>query len=563
MKLVLYLILFGLGWYSTSTSAQDLIERTQLGVTMDVSRQSSSVAYSESQSLKHVGPYQVVNPFELAPDSRRSTVDQYIDGQVMLDLPGGTLPRLMKTMKDGVSLRIPVAPDREVELDLVEVFPLNSAFEGTISDGRKFTILDYPARFYRGAIKGIPNSFAAITIADGMFRGLIGDDYGNYVLSELNNSDREFILYNDKKLKMERTFACGVEDAPYDDEMQQILHLTEPIVNNNRIGDCIDVMVEMEEDFYDDWNNVTSANNFIYALFNEAAMLYNNENISITLKDIIMWTTTDPYTSTDMCNSTTNDLLDEYADERQNGFNGRLAHLITSRNAGGGCAFIDVLCSNWTSPSSSSNHAVSSGMSTSVIAFPTYSWNVMVFAHEMGHNVGSRHTHACVWNGNNTAIDGCATTEGSCSQPPIPAGGGTIMSYCHQQSVGINFNLGFGTQPGNVLRAETYGASCNLDCGNISQCPREIYLDGNVQSDTYYADRKVEMGGTVLSGRSVNLRCDIGSIIWNPGFRVNNGGSLSADQAACTAALDGNESNKPQQATMNTEISSEAQSFNK
>jgi hypothetical protein len=70
-------------------------------------------------------------------------------------------------------------------------------------------------------------------------------------------------------------------------------------------------------------------------------------------------------------------------------------------------------------------------------------------AHEMGHSFGSRHTHACVWNGNNTAIDGCGPAagygyEGSCSGAPIPSIGGTIMSYCHLTSTGINFNNGFG-----------------------------------------------------------------------------------------------------------------------
>ena len=53
---------------------------------------------------------------------------------------------------------------------------------------------------------------------------------------------------------------------------------------------------------------------------------------------------------------------------------------------------------------------------------PTYSWTVMVFTHEMGHLMGSRHTHACVWNGNNTQIDGCYTPEGTCPRVGYPGG---------------------------------------------------------------------------------------------------------------------------------------------
>ena len=59
----------------------------------------------------------------------------------------------------------------------------------------------------------------------------------------------------------------------------------------------------------------------------------------------------------------------------------------------------------------SNNNVCYSGLANnSVITVPTYSWNVMVITHEMGHLMGSNHTHACVWNGNNTAIDGCAAT---------------------------------------------------------------------------------------------------------------------------------------------------------
>ena len=525
------ILLFLLG--TSFIKGQDLIERTQRGMILDEVPGEKTMAYLESQSMKRQKAYEVIRPFQLAEFSKRQSVQQYVDGHVMLDIPKGMLPRLMKSMDDAINLRIPVDQQHEIELDLVEVFPLSSDFVGHLSDGRTFTKLDYPVRFYRGAIVGVPNSFAAVTVADNMFRALVGDDYGNYVLAELDGKDDEFVLYNDRKLKMENNFSCGVESAPYEDEVQDLLRSPTRVDHMTRGDDCVEVMVEMEEDFYDDWNNVTSANNFIYSLFNEVAMLYNNENISIALKDVIMWTTPDPYTNTDLCSST-NDLLDEFADERQNNYNGRLAHLITSRNVGGGCAFVDVLCHTYTNSLTKSQHAVSGGMSTSVTAFPTYSWNVMVFTHEMGHNLGSRHTHACVWNGNNTAIDGCSTPD-PCANPGIPAGGGTIMSYCHQQAVGINFNLGFGTQPGNLIRGEVAGASCTLDCGTQSGCPRYIYLDGNIDADTYYADIKAEVGGTVSNGVNVQVRSE-GNTELNPGFRVNNGGIFGADYATCTAA---------------------------
>ena len=108
---------------------------------------------------------------------------------------------------------------------------------------------------------------------------------------------------------------------------------------------------------------------------------------------------------------------------------------------------------------------------------PTYSWTVEVITHELGHLMGSPHTHACVWNGNNTAIDNCASSaQGSsaqgysCRTTPltIPTEGGTIMSYCHLVSgVGINLSNGFGIQPANRILAAVNGGSClSTDCVN-------------------------------------------------------------------------------------------------
>src|SRR5690606_2449176 len=86
----------------------------------------------------------------------------------------------------------------------------------------------------------------------------------------------------------------------------------------------------------------------------------------------------------------------------------------------------------------------------------------MAMTHEMGHGFGSPHTHACAWNGNNTAIDGCGPAAGyseGCTGP-IPPEGGTIMSYCHLTGVGINFTLGFGDQPAALIRNTIDSKDC-------------------------------------------------------------------------------------------------------
>src|SRR5204863_5563551 len=48
---------------------------------------------------------------------------------------------------------------------------------------------------------------------------------------------------------------------------------------------------------------------------------------------------------------------------------------------------------------------------------------------------------------------------------PSSSVGGTIMSYCHLISAGINFANGFGPQPKTVIINSINGASCLTNCG--------------------------------------------------------------------------------------------------
>jgi hypothetical protein len=138
---------------------------------------------------------------------------------------------------------------------------------------------------------------------------------------------------------------------------------------------------------------------------------------------------------------------------------------------------------------------------------------VMVITHEMGHLMGSNHTHACVWNGNNTAIDGCAAVEGDCARPGNPPTGGTIMSYCHLQGVGINFNKGFGPQPTAVILNKIANAGSCLDEEEIDNPPVAVckstyvvQLDSNGEASITFEDID---GGSFDNEEIVEMSIDI------------------------------------------------------
>ena len=101
-----------------------------------------------------------------------------------------------------------------------------------------------------------------------------------------------------------------------------------------------------------------------------------------------------------------------------------VAHMLSGQGLGGGIAYVSAICTGY-------GYAVSGNLGGS---FPLpiedhngNNWDLMVVAHETGHNCGTSHTHDY-----SPPIDGCGL--GDCSE----AWGGTIMSYCHTCSGGMS-----------------------------------------------------------------------------------------------------------------------------
>jgi len=419
----------------------------------------------------------------------------------------------------------------ETQLDLVKVSDAFYNFTITTSNGQNIS----PNRnnlHYRGTIRGEVHSIVALSFFEDEVVGIVTTSAGNFNLSRVKNTE-QLILYNERNLKVNKGFNCEtVDDAlnPYDPEI-----LFKESKSSIITGECVRVYLETDHDMYLNLSSSTvNVENFTTGLFNQLATLYENENIETTLSEIFIWVTPDNYGS-----GVSSGLVNFVAARPT--FDGDVAQLLSYRtgntdpnnlsNAGGRANGIGGLCIVGNSSLSPHSHT---SLFPDYENFPVFSRQVKVVTHEMGHNLGSRHTHACVWNGNGTAIDGCAdATEGNCPVPGYPSGGGTIMSYCDRQSVGINFNLGFGQQPGNLIRDRVANATCLGTCVN---CPSDLTITETVNPgtpDIQEAQNTVTALNIINS--NANAEYDAGiSVKMTAGFHARANSTFRAYIDGCT-----------------------------
>jgi metallopeptidase family M12-like protein len=371
-----------------------------------------------------------------------------------------------------LSLPHPSGKVGSVDLELTKVNIFADRFTVATSSTGGRTVDYQESAHYRGVVKGLPGSLATLSVIGDEVVGMYSTpEQGNFVLGRLggDNPDNSHILYSEADLKAQNPHTCEMKD---DDTSIPQLDLEGPAPQV--AGGCVRIYVEADHDLFLNKGSVTNTVNYITAFFNQSATLFANDNIAVSLSQVFVWDTPSPYSG-----SSSGTLLSQFQSFR-NSFNGDLGHLVALRGGGGIAAGFNAFCN-----SNTDARQCFSGINPTFSNVPTYSWTVEVFTHEMGHLMGSRHTHACVWNGNNTPIDGCSTPEGGCARPGIPANGGTIMSYCHLTSAGINFTNGFGPQPGSLIRSRITSAPCIVaGCGGGGGGGTELITNGGFESGT-------------------------------------------------------------------------------
>lgn len=402
-----------------------------------------------TEKKQNDSPTQETSLFSIYSGSKIDVSKELVSA-TFLELNYSTLNRLVEQRNQSLTLTLPLSETKTITLELHQSKVMSDNF--ILSTDKKESVKYIPGVYYQGVVTNQQKSIAGISLFDNNVMGVFTLNGENYVLGlwedKKNINKNIYILFKESDIKHPKEFKCATNDAL--EFVQKNKSGGNPTVQSNN---CIKIYFECDYQMLLDKGTVNDVTNYVTGFFNIVQQLYLTELINTEISQIYVWTTTDPY----VANATSNDYLNDFQATRTT-FNGNVAHLLTTRPLGiGGLAYLDIICDP-------ANAYAFSNIENTYQPYPNYSNTILVVTHELGHNFGSKHTHWCGWPGG--AIDDCYATEGGCAGGATPpANGGTIMSYCHL-SIGTILSNGFGTLPGNAIRAAYNSASCLTGCNS-------------------------------------------------------------------------------------------------
>lgn len=407
-------------------------------------------------------PFSVLNVVQKAADNNLNKV---VANATIATIKANVVNDIVSNKYQNIELAIPY----NGKIVTVDLYQVNLLAEGFHIDTDKQKNISYQKGvYYRGIVKGDYTSIVSFNFFNNELNGIISNnELSNLVVGKLDkaNNKTDYIIYADANLKVLNDSQCSLK-------VDESVAVDLPMDSNKSVTSarCVTVYFEIDYDLFTNNNNsTTNTSNWMTSVFNNVQTLYNNDGITVALKSIYIWTSLDPY---DGIGTTSTAYLYKFNEVRPV-FDGDVGQLvgIDAGGLGGVAVVTNGLCSQ--------DNFSYSDVNIGYLTVPTYSWTVEVITHEFGHLLGSPHTHRCIWNGNNTAIDNCAgvalgtSAEGySCmtTPPTVPSTTekGTIMSYCHLVSgVGISFSNGFGSQPAARILSAVNGSTClSTDCIN-------------------------------------------------------------------------------------------------
>lgn len=366
------------------------------------------------------------------------------------------IDRLLEEKPARITIEVPYVGG-SIFLDLYRV-EISTGTVRVMTDGGEF-FPEGTGLHYRGKIMGIEASTGAFSFFANEVAGVISSaQLGDLVVGRMRGSDDagSHVIYAAHDLSATFPMVCDVRsDGSELDELNE----QNGSVRSDR---CIRIYYELSDNVYaDNGSDLAATTNWITAIHNIIATLFANDGITVSMSEVFIWTTPMPFPM--MSPQSDMNAFMQY----RTAYNGDVAFCVNTGGAAG-AAHLASLC---TIPYAGSN------ISIYYEDLPLYSFTVSNIAHEIGHVLGSPHTHDCTWNGNNTQIDDCGNQQGWLPPGPCydeaspiipPLGEGTIMSYCPGALA-----AGFGQQPSQRMLAHIAQTGClGTDC--ITSCTPSV-----------------------------------------------------------------------------------------
>ena len=356
----------------------------------------------------------------------------------------------------GTFFDVPLGPALDVDLELATIDPFEADAEVEISSRdvdaatplkrRLASDVDRGAHFV-GVVRGHSNSHVFLSASAAGTYGYVEFDGRTFIISsgpfgsrtgiasyELTALPPEFV----ESLLEPQALNCATAEP------------SEPILASEGglagTPPCRQIRIawETDQEFLALFGgDTTAATGYVGTLAAALTSIYTRDvNARLSVRYLRLWSSTDPWTATST--STQLEEFSGYWQLQMGSITRDLAHFLSGRNLGGGVAYLPGICNG------GYNYGVSANLDgffpTPLVDNNGQNWDIIVVAHELGHNFGAPHTHSYV-----PPLDGCGLSPQDCAV--ATADEGTIMSYCHLCSGGVqNIKLQF--HPSNIQSME-------------------------------------------------------------------------------------------------------------
>lgn len=316
-------------------------------------------------------------------------------------------------------------------------------------------------RTYRGKVKGNPNTLAFIAAEpNGNVSGFIRfNGQENFSIGVASRTDSYTSMITPMSTIPGNLTNCEMNDevkySPNGLPVVSQKSSSSPQIQAQPLTATKTCVLAIDEDYacYQEFGNYVD---YITARLAAITTVYESEiGVAMTLGPFNYWTTPDPYNGGSL-DPILQSFTSYWAQNHQSDANQRtLAHLISRKLSGGGAsgiAWLAVMCD----PNNGYGLTNISGNSPGI--------DESVMAHELGHNVGSAHTHNCAAYPP-SGLDHCVAAEGGCSWSPVQSLG-CIMSYCNNKT--FSFDTPNDHRVVETLQAAVDAATCLTSLAKIT-----------------------------------------------------------------------------------------------